>query len=104
MCGAHSKTTLPPEEMKRFGRVNIIQEATRVGDGTLPIIDAGTMRAAGALLANSYARGFSGASPDLARTLVDRVNSGRVPEDVEFGNSMGDADLSANAQAAMSLL
>ena len=104
MYGADFKTTLPPDEMKRFGRINIIQEATRVGDGTMPIIDTGTMRAAWALLVNSYARGFSGASPDLARTLVDRVNSGHIPDDVEFDNSMGDADLSANAQAAMSLL
>jgi len=104
MYGADFKTTLPPDEMKRFGRVNLIQEATRVNDGTLPTVDTGTMRAAWALLANSYARGFSGASPELARTLVDRVNSGRVPSDVEYGNSMGDADLSANAQAAMSLL
>ena len=104
MYGADFKTTLPPDDMKRFGRVNLIQEAIRVGDGTLPIVDVGTMRAAWALLANSYARGFSGASPELATTLVDRVNSGRVPDNVEFGNSMGDADLTANAQAAMSLL
>src|SRR6266550_4664376 len=104
MYGADFKTPLPPEDMKRFGRTNIIQEATRVGDGTLPVVDTGTMRAAWALLVNSYARGFSGASPDLAKTLLDRVNSGHVPDNVEYGNSMGDADLSANAQAAMSLL
>jgi histidine ammonia-lyase len=104
MYGADFKTTLPPDDMKRFGRINLIQEAIRAGDGTLPIVDTGTMRAAWALLANSFARGFSGASPELANKLVDRVNSGRVPDNVEFGNSMGDADLIANAQAAMSLL
>jgi histidine ammonia-lyase len=104
MYGADFKTTLPPDEMLRFGRINLIQEATRVGDGRLPIVDTGTMRAAWALLANSYARGFSGASPALAKTLVDRVNSGNVPDNVEFGNSMGGADLTSNAQAAMSLL
>jgi len=104
MYGADFKTTLPPDEMKRFGRINLIQEAIRVGDESLPTVDTGTMRAAWALLVNSYARGYSGASPELARTLVDRVNSGRVPDNVEFGNSMGDADLIANAQAAMSLL
>jgi len=104
MYGADFKTTLPPEQIIRFGRINIIQEATRVGDGSQPIVDTGTMRAAWALLVNSYARGFSGASPDLVSTLVDRVNTDNVPADVEFGNSMGDADLIANAQAAMSLL
>jgi hypothetical protein len=90
--------------MLRFGRINIVQEATKVGDGTMPIVDTGTMRAAWALLANSYARGFSGASPELANTLINRVNNGNVPDDVEWDNSMGDADLTANAQAAMSLL
>jgi histidine ammonia-lyase len=104
MYGADFKTTLPPEQIIRFGRINIIQEATRVDDGSQPIVDTGTMRAAWALLVNSYARGFSGASPDLVSTLVDRVNTDNVPDDVEFGNSMGDADLIANAQAAMSLL
>jgi histidine ammonia-lyase len=95
---------IPQSTARRFGRINIIQEATRVGDGTLPLVDRGTLRAAWALLVNSFARGFSGASPDLVATLVDRVNANAVPENVEFGNSMGDADLTANAQAAMSLL
>jgi histidine ammonia-lyase len=104
MYGADFKTTLPPDQIIRFGRINIIQEATRVGDGSQPLVDKGTMRAAWALLVNSFARGFSGASPDLVRTLVDRVNTDKVPDNVEFGNSMGDADLTANAQAAMSLL
>jgi histidine ammonia-lyase len=104
MYGADFKTTLPPDQMIRFGRINIIQEATRVGDGSQPLVDTGTMRAAWALLVNSYVRGYSGASRDLVSTLVDRVNTDNVPHDVEFGNSMGDADLIANAQAAMSLL
>lgn len=104
MYGADFQTTLPPEAMRRFGRINIIQEATRVGGQTLPRVDRGTMRAAWALLVNSFARGFSGASPDLVATLVDRVNANGVPDNVEYGNSMGDADLTANAQAAMSLL
>ncbi len=104
MYGADFQVTLPPATMRRFGRINIIQEATRVGDGSLPEVDRGTLRAAWALLANSFARGFSGASPELVQTLVDRVNADAVPDHVEYGNSMGDADLTANAQAAMSLL
>ena len=104
MYGADFQTTLPPEEMRRFGRINIVQEATRVGGGLLPLVDKGTMRAAWALLVNSYARGYSGASLALADALLARVNSGAVPDDVEYGNSMGDADLTSNAQAALSLL
>lgn len=34
--GADFKTTLPPAAMKRFGRINIIQEATRVGCRSSP--------------------------------------------------------------------
>lgn len=104
MYGADFQTTLPPDQMERFGRINVIQEATRVGDGSQPIVERGTVRATWALLVNSYARGYSGASPALAATLVDRVNTNDVPDDVEYGNSMGDADLTANAQAAVSLL
>lgn len=104
MYGADFQTTLPPDEMRRFGRINIVQEATRLGGDVLPTVDKGTLRAAWALLANSYARGYSGASLALAEALVARVNSGDVPDDVEYGNSMGDADLTANAQAALSLL
>ena len=92
MYGADFQTALPPAAMRRFGRINIIQESTRVGDGTW------------ALLVNSFARGFSGASPDLVATLVDRVSAHAVPENLEYGNSMGVADLTANAQAATSLL
>jgi histidine ammonia-lyase len=40
----------------------------------------------------------------LVATLVDQVNANTVPDNVEYGNSMGAADLTANAQAAMSLL
>src|SRR5262249_49002788 len=98
------KTTLPPATMQRFGRINMIQEATLVGDQSLPVVERGTMRAAWALLVNSFARGFSGASPALVATLVERVNAGNVPSRVEYGNSMGHADLTANAQAAMHLL
>lgn len=104
MYGADFQTTLPPAAMRRFGRINVIQEATQVGDQTVPLVDRGTIRAAWALLANSFARGFSGASPDLVTTLVNHVNANAVPENVEYGNSMGAADLTANAQAAMSLL
>lgn len=104
MYGADFQITLPPATMQRFGRINIIQEATRVGDGSLPAVDRGVIRAAWALLVNSFARGFSGASPELVQGLVDRVNANAVPDNVEYGNSMGDADLTANAQAAMSLL
>ena len=46
MYGADFQTALPSAAMRRFGRINIIQESTRVGGGTMPPIDRGTMRAA----------------------------------------------------------
>jgi hypothetical protein len=41
MCGADFQTTLPPAAVRRFGRINTIQESTRVGDGTMPLVDRG---------------------------------------------------------------
>jgi histidine ammonia-lyase len=34
---------------------------------------------------------------------VERVNSNRIPKDIEYGGSMGDADLTMNAKLAVSL-
>jgi histidine ammonia-lyase len=67
MYGADFRTTLPPDAMLRFGRINIIQEATRVGGQTLPVVDRSTMRAAWALLVNSLARVFQGPVPIWSR-------------------------------------
>lgn len=94
---------LPQDEIKRFNRINLIQEATKIGDGLQSTLDPGVARAAWALLVNSYAKGFSGVSPELTEILIARVNDNQIPDDIEEGGSMGDADLNMNAKLALSL-
>jgi len=103
MYGQDWDVTLPVPEIKRINRINLVQEATKLGDGSEPFIDPGIVRAAWALLVNSFAKGFSGASPGLAKEIVRRVNSNDIPKDIEYGGSMGAADLVMNAKLAVSL-
>ncbi len=103
MYGQDVDVTLSQSEIIWANRVNLFQEATIIGDGSQPTIDPGVVRATWALLVNSYAKGFSGVSPELAEELVERVNSNRIPTDIEDGGSMGDADLIKNAKLAVNL-
>jgi histidine ammonia-lyase len=103
MYGQDFGVTLPQSEIKRINRINLIQEATKVGDGSQAYIETSVVRATWALLVNSYAKGFSGASPELAEELVRRVNTNELPAEIEDGGSMGDADLSMNAALAVAL-
>ncbi len=103
MYGQDVDVILPQEEIERWNRVNVFQEATSIGDGSRPILTTGVIRATWALLVNSYAKGFSGASLGLAETLVSRVNSNQIPADIEDGGSVGDADLTMNNKLTVSL-
>lgn len=103
MFGQDFNVVLPQEEIKRFNRINVIQEATTLGDGSQPALDRGVARAAWALLVNSYAKGFSGVSRKLTEFLIARVNSNQIPDKIEDGGSMGDADLTMNCRLALSL-
>ncbi len=103
MYGQDFGVTLPQAEIKRLNRLNLIQEATKVGDGSQWILEQSIVRAAWALMVNSYATGFTGASPGLAEKLVEHVNANRIPNDIEYGGSLGDADLTMNAKLALSL-
>lgn len=103
MYGQDFGVILPPEEIKRINRINLFQEATKIGDGSRPYVDPAIVRATWALLVNSYTKGFSGVSPELAEELVERVNADRIPKDIEYGGSMGGADLIMNAKLAVSL-
>ena len=103
MYGQDLGVTLPQSEIKRINRLNLIQEATKIGDGSRSSIETSVVRATWALLVNSYAKGFSGASPELAEELVRRVNADDLPADIEDSASMGDADLNMNARLAVSL-
>ncbi len=103
MYGQDFGVTLPQSEIKRINRLNLFQEATNIGDGSQPYLEPSIVRAAWALMVNSYATGFPGASPELAEKLVERVNANRIPRDIEYGGSMGAADLIMNANLAVSL-
>ena len=103
MFGQDFDVVLPQAQIAQFNRINVIQEATRMGDGSRRPLERGVARAAWALLINSYARGFSGVSRELTEKMIERVNSNRLPEDIEIGGSMGDADLTMNCQLALSL-
>ena len=103
MYGQDFDVTLPQSEIKRINRINLIQEATKIGDGSRAFIEKSVVRATWTLLVNSYAKGFSGASPELAEELVRRVNANDLPAEIEDGGSMGDADLSMNAELAVAL-
>jgi len=103
MFGSDHDVTLPVEEIKRFNRINVHQEATKIGDGSRPIVKTEVLRAAWALMVNSYARGFSGPSYELVEKIVERVNTNKIPTNVEYGGSMGDADLIMNNKLALSL-
>lgn len=103
MYGQDFGVILPKSEIERINRINLVQEATKIGDGSRPFIDPAIIRATWAMLVNSYAKGLSGVSRELAETLVERVNTNDIPKDIEYGGSMGGADLIMNAQLAVAL-
>ena len=103
MYGQDVDVALSQDEIERWNRTNVFQEATDIGDGSRPFLKPSVIRAAWALLVNSYAKGFSGVSIELAETLVERVNTNRIPENIEDGGSVGDADLIMNNKLTVSL-
>ncbi len=103
MYGQDFGVILPEAEIQRINRINLVQEATIIGHGPQAIVPAETVRAAWALMVNSYATGFAGASPELSEEIVKRVNANQIPQDIEYGGSMGDADLTMNAKMALHL-
>jgi histidine ammonia-lyase len=74
--------------------------ATRVPG---PVLKPETVRAALIYMANAFARGFSGVSDDLVRLMLNRINSGEMPE-IDASGSVGASDLVPLAQIAHWLL
>ena len=87
------------EEMAGFNRMLIAGHL--IGQGA----DAPgeVVRAMMTVLANGLARGAAGARPELAQLVVDALNSGTTPR-VRLLGSVGQADLSANADLAAGLV
>jgi histidine ammonia-lyase len=72
-----------------------------IGQG--PNADSDVVRAMMLRLANGLAQGAPGARPELAQLVVDALNDGSTPR-VRILGSVGQADLSANADLAHGLL
>lgn len=88
-----------PEEQARFNRALI--KGHLIGQG--PDASADVVRAHMVRLANGLARGAAGVRPELAQLFVEALNAGVTPR-VRLLGSVGQADLSANADLANGLL
>lgn len=87
------------EDQARFNRQLIRGHLIAQG----PAASADVVRATMMKLANGLAQGYPGVRPELAQLLVDRLNEGMTPR-VRVLGSVGQADLSANADLADGLL
>ena len=87
------------EEMARFNR-NLIA-GHLIGQG--PIAERDVVRATMVRLANGFAQGAPGVRPELAQLVVEALGGGLTPR-VRVLGSVGQADLSANADLASGLL
>jgi histidine ammonia-lyase len=86
-------------EMAAFNRMLI--GGHLIGQG--PAAPEDVVRAMMTGLANALAQGAAGARPELAQLVVDALNAGVTPR-VRLLGSVGQADLSANADLAEGLL
>jgi histidine ammonia-lyase len=87
------------DEQARFNRMLIGGHLMGQGD----IAPEAVARAVMVRLANGLAQGAAGARPELAQLVVDALNAGATPR-VRILGSVGQADLSANADLANELL
>jgi histidine ammonia-lyase len=88
-----------PEEIAEFNRSLI--ERHRAGQG--PPAPTDLVRATIISMANTLARGFAGVRPILVDRLLDLLDQGKEPQ-VRILGSIGQADLTANADLASSIL
>ena len=96
--GARKKTPVPVDEIPAFNRALIANHRTATG----PDAPVDTVRATMLRLANTLARGTSGARPEIAERLVRALNGDERPRVRTLG-SLGQADLPPMADLAHSL-
>ena len=96
--GARKKVLVPPEEIPAFNRALIANHRTASGPDASPEI----VRAMMLRLANTLARGTSGARPEIAERLVNALNGDERPRVRTLG-SLGQADLPPMADLAHAL-
>jgi histidine ammonia-lyase len=96
--GARKKTPVPAREIPAFNRALIANHRTATGpDASVEIVRATLVR-----LANTLAKGDSGARAEIAERLVRALNDGERPR-VRMLGSLGQADLPPMADLAYAL-
>lgn len=98
--GSHKDFAVSSEAVTNYNERLIKAHATRVPG---PLLKSETVRGALIYMANAFSRGFSGVSDDLVRLLLDRINTGEMPE-IDASGSVGASDLVPLAQIAHWLL
>jgi histidine ammonia-lyase len=96
--GARKKIPVPVEEIPAFNRALIANHRTASGPDAPPEIVRATMLR----LANTLAKGTSGARPEIAERLVGALNDDERPR-VRMLGSLGQADLPPMADLAHAL-
>jgi histidine ammonia-lyase len=98
--GSQKDCVVSSTDVISYNQRLIKAHATRVPG---PVLKPETVRAALIYMANAFARGFSGVSNDLVRLILNRINTGEMPE-IDASGSVGASDLVPLAQIAHWLL
>lgn len=97
--GTRVSETLNAEQLATFSLTTLRGRAQTIGDP----IPVRIVRAAMIVRANTFLKGVSGASPAVARRLVDCVNAGLTPVIGDLG-SIGSSDLLLGATMGLALV
>lgn len=94
--GSQKDFAVDPATAAAYNARLVAAHATRVPGPTLP---AEAVRGAMIYLANQFAHGLSGVSPELVELIAASINSAQMPE-IDGSGSVGASDLVPNAQLA----
>ena len=94
--GSQKDFAVDPATAAAYNARLLTAHATRVPGPTLP---PDAVRGALIFLANQFAHGLSGVSPELVQLIVASINSETMP-DIDGSGSVGASDLVPNAQLA----
>ncbi len=98
--GSQKDFAVDPATAAQYNARLVAAHATRVPGPTLP---AEAVRGALIFLANQFANGLSGVSPELVELIATAINGTKMPE-IDGSGSVGASDLVPNAQLAHWLL
>jgi histidine ammonia-lyase len=98
--GSQKDFKVDPASAAAYNARLVAAHATRVPGPTLP---PNAVRGAMIYLANQFAHGLSGVSPELVEVIANAINSETMPE-IDGSGSVGASDLVPNAQLSHWLL